>query len=304
MDARAPNVERSRRRRQVQVLGLTASYAGSVELEEGRNQPNRVVMEPSPSTIAALGQIGSMTCTVAAKDAEDRTAVWDPTLTQVSKNLIERRFDDFKSGADNGETSQEVERLDRPVAIARLQRLSIPPGLPADDPGASYVGAPAGGGYLLRPQPVGKAPPPAPMKKGRGRGRPRKTPITAPLNRTMKEIVSRTPGTLGLSARIAAAAMKSLLKREESTVVLRDLTVEGERSHYSIPNVRRTALENILKPKGSEDGPSGYLAPSTTLATPCTRHRCRTRRRGSSARTRSLSIGHQRVTAHTTCRCL
>ena len=261
------------RGRRVRVHALAAPYAGSVP--RSGSGTNQVVLDPSERTIDALRQISRIT----SYEPELR----DLTLPEQSFELVHNDLENRLAGrVERALTPDEANQLDRPDAIVRLSRLDRVDGVVDDAP--ATTGAPLASSSAVAAQ---AAVPPR-RRVRRGGSAPTGDGLRVEArDPSMEEIVARTPTTLGLSARIAQAAMRNLLAREPNQVSVMVEQDDGKRETHTKTNVREAAFDQALRPLDSEDGPERVPErPSPPLATPRTRRPLATRRRGISARTR------------------
>ena len=234
------------RGRRVRVHALAAPYAGSVP--RSGSGTNQVVLDPSERTIDALRQISRIT----SYEPELR----DLTLPEQSFELVHNDLENRLAGrVERALTPDEANQLDRPDAIVRLSRLDRVDGVVDDAP--ATTGAPLASSSAVAAQ---AAVPPR-RRVRRGGSAPTGDGLRVEArDPSMEEIVARTPTTLGLSARIAQAAMRNLLAREPNQVSVMVEQDDGKRETHTKTNVREAAFDQALRPLDSEDGPSEYLS--------------------------------------------
>ena len=200
-------------KRQVYVYALTAPFATHVPVS-AKNIP-QLVLESTEATRAATQSIRRLT-------DEGAASAGRPFFTEgdLSEAHMQRMYDNLVA-APPAAAATTGDRIDRPSTAAQLARLPRP---------STVVD---GGAASTSLQVVDEAPlqvkvPPAAQRPERRRVRRggsgmASTGVAAgrggtyqPTERSMATIVRESPGTLGLSQRIAIAALEGVVSRENS----------------------------------------------------------------------------------------
>ena len=229
-------------RRRVRVHSLAAPYAGSVP--PSADGTNQVVLEPSAQTVDALKTINRINA------MDDNIAkVADPADVLVRELVFEDLQNRINEVASHSGTA---ERLDTADAVVRLERLSGVGGLPdmvyqgglASEIARRRARAPRESAA----EPIAETTivPPARRRVRRGGSAPTGLAPGAAGQRDppIGEIVKQTPTTLGLSARIARAAMDNLVNREPNA---------GPGA------LRARTLDTAMRPKNDDEGDCEFV---------------------------------------------